>query len=270
MAVVQKGAISFGLVYIPVDLHTATQDAGIGFNQLHRADGGRIRYKKVCARCGKETAQEDIVRGFEYAKGKYIVIEDEELEKIKTEKDRTVTIFGFVPPDGICPVYYDRAYYVSPQKGGEKALELLRQAMLKTKRAALGRTVIGNSEKLLALLPMEDGMLAKTLFYRDEVKDLPALSARSAPSNEELGMAEQLIGSMEISFAPEEYHDGFRKKLKELIADKIAGKEPAAYGKESPRAVADLMEALKASVKSAGAARKRTVPPKKSEKKKDA
>ena len=127
MAVFQKGAISFGLVYIPVSLYTATQDNDVTFNQLHKADKSRIRYKKVCAHCGKEVKPEDIVRGNQYAKDQYVVITDEEIEKIKTEKDRTITIMSFVELKEISPLYYDRAYHVVPQKGGGKALELLRR-----------------------------------------------------------------------------------------------------------------------------------------------
>ncbi len=252
MAVVQKGAISFGLVYIPVSLYTATQDSDINFNQLHKADKARIRYKKVCGHCGKEVQAKDIVRGYEYAKDRYVVITDEEIEKIKTEKDRTITIMSFTSLDEISPVYFDRAYHVVPQKGGGKALELLRQAMLRAQRAALGKTVLGNSEKLLVIIPREDGMLIQTLLYRDEIKEVPVEYERPKVTEAELGMAEQLIRGMEEPFAPEKYHDAFREKLRALIADKIAGKEVEAPAEERPGAVIDLMEALKASVKRIG------------------
>ncbi len=254
MAVVLKSAISFGLVYIPVGLYTATQDADISFNQLHKTDKSRIRYKKVCAHCGKEVEAKDIVRGFQYAKDQYVIITDEELEKIKTEKDRSITILNFTPLDGISPVYYDKAYYVAPQKGGAKSLELLRRAMIKTNRAALGRTVFNNSEKLLVIIPRDDGMLIQTLLYEDEIKDIPAFE-KPKVSEAELNMATQLIKSMEESFAPEKYKDGFREKLKELIDDKIAGKTVEKPKEEKPGRIIDLMEALKASVKSADAAK---------------
>ena len=251
MAVIQKGAISFGLVYIPVSLYTATQDSDISFNQLHKADKSRIRYKKVCAHCGKEVEAKDIVRGFEYAKDQYVVITDEEIESIKTEKDRTVTILSFTSLDEISPVYYDKAYYVVPQKGGGKALELLRRAMLKTQRAALGKTVIGNSEKLLVIIPREDGMLIQTLLFQDDIKEIPVEYEQPKISDAELNMAEQLIGSMEAPFAPEQYKDEFQEKLKALIADKIAGKAVVKAKEEKPAMIIDLLEALKASVKSA-------------------
>ncbi len=266
MAVVQKGAISFGLVYIPVSLYTATQDSDIGFNQLHKADLSRIRYKKVCAHCGKEVEAKDIVRGFEYAKDRYVVITDEEIEKIKTEKDRTITILSFTKKEEISPVYYDKAYHVVPQKGGGKALELLRRAMLETGRAALGKTVFGNSEKLLVILPQEDGMLIQTLLYQDDIKEIPVEYERPNVSEAELSIAEQLIHSMEEPFRPEQYKDEFQEKLRALIADKIAGKAVSAPKEERVGAVVDLMEALKASVKSVGAKRPPAKKPTKSAK----
>ncbi len=251
MAVVQKGAISFGLVYIPVSLYTATQDSDITFNQLHKADKSRIRYKKVCAHCGKEVEAKDIVRGYEYAKDKYVIVTDEEIEALKTEKDRTITILSFTALDEISPVYYDRAYHVVPQKGGGKALELLRQAMMQMQRAALGKTVLGNSEKLLVILPQKDGILIQTLLYQDDIKELPVDYDRPAVTEAERNMAEQLIKSMEAPFTPERYKDEFREKLRALIADKIAGRETVAPKEERAGQVLDLMEALKASVKRA-------------------
>lgn len=249
MAVVQKGAISFGLVYIPVNLYTATQDSDITFNQLHKTDKSRIRYKKVCGHCGKEVEAKDIVRGFQYAKDQYVVITDEEIEKIKTEKDKTITILGFTSLDEISPVYYDRAYHVVPQKGGGKALELLRQAMFKTQRAALGRTVLGNSEKLLVIIPRKDGILIQTLLYQDDIREIPVAYEKPAVSDAELAMAEKLIGSMEEKFEPEKYKDEFREKLKDLIDSKIAGKTVEKPREERPGKIIDIMEALKMSIK---------------------
>ncbi len=270
MAIAVKGAISFGLVYIPVNLYTATQDSDISFNQLHKADHSRIRYKKVCAHCGKEVKPEDIVRGFEYAKDQYVVITDEEIDRIKTEKDRTITILSFTELDEISPVYYDKAYHVVPQKGGGKALELLRRAMIQTHRAALGKTVFGNAEKLLVILPREDGMLIQTLLYQDDIKDIPVEYEKPSVTEAELQMAEQLIRGMEEPFRPEQYKDEFQEKLKALIADKIAGKTVVKAKEEKPGMIIDLMEALKASVKSAGTAKKQTARPRAARGKKEA
>ena len=248
MAVIQKGAISFGLVYIPVSLYTATQDSDISFNQLHKADKSRIRYKKVCAHCGKGVEAKDIVRGYQYAKDQYVIITDEEIESIKTEKDRTITILSFTSLDEISPVYYDKAYHVAPQKGGGKALELLRRAMMDTQRAALGRSVFGNSEKLLVIIPREDGMLIQTLLYQDDIKEIPVEYEHPKVTDAELDMAKTLIKGMEEPFTPEKYKDEFQEKLRALIADKIAGKEVVTPKEEKPGVIIDLMEALKASV----------------------
>ncbi len=249
MAVIQKGAISFGLVHIPVSLYTATQDSDVAFNQLHKADKARIRYKKVCSHCGKEVKNEDIVRGFQYAKDKYVVVTDEEIEKLKTEKDRTIEILSFVALKSINPVYYDKSYHAVPEKGGGKALELLRQAMMKSQRAALGKSVFGVKEKLLLIIPRDDGMLVETLLYQADIKEIPVAYERPAPTKAELDMAVRLIGGMESEFNPQKYKDSFQEKLKALISAKIEGREVSAPKKEKPGKIIDLMEALKASVK---------------------
>lgn len=256
MPVAHKGAISFGLVHIPVSLYTATQDNDISFNQLHKADQSRIKYKKVCTHCGKEITKDDIVRGFQYEKDKYVIITDEEIEKIKTEKDKTIQILQFSNLSEISPVYYDKAYYVAPEKGGEKALELLRLAMMNTQKVALGRSVFGNNEKLLIMIPRENGILVTTLLYDDDVRELPALTSTAAPSKAELSMAEKLIESMGEKFDASAFKDTFRDKLKELIADKIAGREIKSAKEKKPGKIIDLMEALKASVESGAGAKK--------------
>lgn len=249
MAVTHKGAISFGLVYIPVSLYTATQDNDISFNQLHKADQSRIRYKKVCTHCGKEVKQEDIVKGFQYEKDKYINITDDEIEKIKTEKNRTIQILQFTSLNQISPVYYDKAYTVTPDKGGDKALELLRLAMMETQRVALGKSVFGSSEKLLIIIPREDGILVQTLMYKDDIKDIPALE-KPAIAKAELEMAKKLIDNMEQPFDASEYKDEFQEKIKSLIASKISGKEMKKTKEEKAGSqIIDLMDALRASVK---------------------
>lgn len=248
MAITQKGAISFGLVHIPVNLHTATQDNDISFNQLHKADKARIRYRKICTHCGKEVKQADIVKGFQYQKDKYVIITDEEIEKIKTEKDRTINILKFVKIDQISPIYFDKAYHAVADKGGAKALELLRTAMMKSQKVALGKSVFGNSEKLLIIIPRKDGMLIQTLLYYEDIKEIPASPTKTNPTKAEVDMALKLIDSMVGEFEPAEYKDEFQEKLKSLISTKIAGKEIKRAKSEKPSKVIDLMDALKASV----------------------
>ncbi len=148
-----KTVISFGMVAIPIAMYTAIQDNDIHFNQLHKDDHSRIRYKKTCAHCGKEIKPEDIVKGFEYEKDKYVVVTNEEIEKIKTEKEKSIQILHFAKLNQISPVYYDKTYQAVPETGGEKAFELLRQALMAEQKIAIGKTVIGTRDTLMAIIP---------------------------------------------------------------------------------------------------------------------
>ncbi len=248
MAVAHKGAISFGLVHIPVSLYTATQDNDISFNQLHKDDNQRIRYKKVCGHCGKEITTNEIVKGFEYDKDQYVVMTDDDFEKIKTEKDKSIQILHFANLNQISPIYYDRTYQASPEIGGEKAFELLRSAMMTEQKVAIGKTVMGNKETLLAIIPREDGVLIQTMFFADDIKELPKAYNKPEVSEAELTMAKTLIGSMDTPFDPEQYKDEYQERLKAVIEQKIAGKEIIAAKAEPQGNVIDLMDALKASI----------------------
>ena len=244
-----KSAISFGLVHIPIVLHNATRDNDISFNQLHIKDHERIRYKKVCGFCEKEVTSNDIVKGYEYDKDKYVVITDEDFEKIKTEKDRSIHILHFATLDQISPVYYEKTYHAIPELGGDKAFELLRAAMMDEQKIAIAKTVLGSKETLLALIPREDGMLVQTMFYEDEIKELPrTYTKHGAVGEAELEMAKTLIASMVQPFDSSAYKDEYQERLKSMIADKIAGKEIVTPASENRGNVIDIMEALKASV----------------------
>ncbi|OCN00235.1 Ku protein [Clostridium sp. W14A] len=249
MAVAHKSVISFGLVAIPIAMYTATQDNDIHFNQLHKEDNSRIRYKKTCAHCGKEIGPGDIVKGYEYDKDHYVVVTDEEIEKIKTEKEKSIQILHFAQLNQISPVYYDKTYQIIPQPGGEKAFELLRRALMDEQKIAIGKAVFGTRDTLMAMIPREDGMLISTMFYEDEVKALPKSYNRPQVAEQELKMAQALIDTMDTPFQPSEYHDEYQVKLKELIEKKIGGQEIVAAKEEKEGGnVIDLMEALKASL----------------------
>lgn len=153
MAVAHKSVISFGLVAIPIAMYTATQDNDIRFNQLHKEDQQRIRYKKVCGHCNKEVTAKDIIKGYQYDPDHYVVVTDEEIEKIKTEKDKSIQILHFAQLKEISPIYYNKTYYTAPEVGGEKAFELLRAALLAEGKVAIGKTVLGSKETLLAIIP---------------------------------------------------------------------------------------------------------------------
>lgn len=253
MAIAHKSVISFGLVAIPIEMVTATQDNDIHFNQLHKEDNSRIRYKKTCAHCGKEIGPADIVKGYEYDKEHYVVVTNEEIEKIKTEKEKSIQILHFAKLDQISPVYYEKTYQATPAVGGEKAFELLRRALMDEQKIAVGKTVIGTRDTLMAIIPRADGILVSTMFYQDEIKSLPKGYDKPEAVDAELSMAKTLINSMNTPFNPAEYKDEYQVKLRQLIEAKIAGKEiVAAQAQEQQGNVISLMDALKASVEQAG------------------
>lgn len=253
MAVSHRGAISFGMVHIPVGLYTATQDNDIHFNQLCKEDGSRVKYKKVCASCGKEIGSGDIVKGFEYEPNKYVTLTDEDFEKAKSEKDRTIQILHFTDLPNVRPIYFDKTYHALPEQGGDKAYELLRRAMLEENKIAIAKTVMGTKEKLLTLIPTEHGILVETLFFADEIKDAPREPARVETADTELKMAKTLIGAMVKPFEPEQFKDEYREKLWEIIGSKIQGKEFVVSEEHVEVSVINLMEALQKSLEQAGA-----------------
>jgi DNA end-binding protein Ku len=251
MPVSHRSVISFGLVAIPIALYTAVTDNDIHLNQLHKEDDARVRYKKTCAHCGKELAAADIVKGFEYDKDRYVVVADEEIEKIKTEKEKSISILHFANLSQISPVYYDKAYQAVPEAGGEKAFELLRAALMAEQKVAVGKTVIGTRDTLMAIIPREEGMLISTMFFQDEVKELQKPYQKPEIGKAELDMAKALVNMMDTPFNPAEYRDEYQSKLRALIETKIAGREVVAAKPEGAGNIISLMDALKASVEQA-------------------
>lgn len=249
--IARKSVITFGMVAIPIAMYTATQDNDIHFNQLHKEDNSRIRYKKTCAHCGKELASEDIVKGFEYDEDKYVVVTDDEIEKIKTEKEKSIQILHFAQLNQISPVYYEKTYQAAPETGGEKAFELLRAALMAEQKIAIGKTVMGTKDTLMAIIPREEGILISTMFYADDIKELQKQYSRPDISDQELNMAKTLINSMDTPFDPSKYKDEYQAKLKALVETKISGKEVVAAEPQGAGKVIDLMEALRASVEKA-------------------
>jgi len=248
MPAANKTVISFGLVAIPVAMYTAIQDNDIHFNQLHKEDESRIRYKKICAHCEKEVKQEDIIKGYQYDRDHYVTVSDEELEKIKTAKDKSIQILHFANLNQISPIYYDKAYNVLPEKGGNKAFELFRVALLTQQKIAIGKTVLGTKEKLLAIIPREDGIIVQTMFFEDEIKEIPKAYQKVDVGAEELKMAKILIDSMDTPFEPNDYFNEYQAKLRQLLDDKVAGKEIVAPKEPARNNIVDLMDALKQSV----------------------
>ncbi len=249
MAVAHRSVISFGLVAIPIAMYTAIQDNDIHFNQLHKEDNSRIRYKKTCAHCGKEIGADDIIKGYEYSPDQYVVVTDAEIEKIKTQKEKSIQILHFAQLNQISPIYYEKTYQAAPDAGSEKAFELLRAALMAEQKIAIGKTVLGTRDTLMAIIPREDGILISTMFYEDDIKALQKTYNKPQIAEQELTMAKTLINSMDTPFNPSEYKDEYQAKLKELLETKIAGKEIVApKAAEAQNNVVDLMDALKASV----------------------
>lgn len=249
--IARKSVITFGMVAIPIAMYVATQDNDIHFNQLHREDNSRIRYKKTCAHCGKEITSADIVKGFEYDDDKYVVVTDEEIEKIKTEKEKSIQILHFAQLNQISPVYYEKTYQAVPEAGAEKAFELLRSALMAEQKVAIGKAVLGAKDTLMAIIPRQEGILISTMFYADDIRALPKEYAHPEVSDQELNMAKILINSMDTPFDPAKYQDEYQSKLRALIDTKIAGREVVAAEAEGAGKVIDLMDALKASIEKA-------------------
>ena len=273
MPVAHRSVISFGLVTIPISMYTATQDNDIHFNQLHKDDQGRIRYKKTCAHCGQELKSEDIIKGYEYDKDRYVVVAEDEIEKIKTEKEKAIQILHFAQLSQISPVYYDRTYQAVPDAGGEKAFELLRSALMAEQKVAIGKTVMGTKDTLMAIIPRENGILISTMFYQDDIKELQKSYKIPEPTEQELKMAQMLISSMDEPFDPAQYKDEYQTKLRELIETKIAGRDVVAAQPEHTGNVINLMDALKASIEKQNEGKEKTeekTPPKRTTRKKGA
>jgi len=251
-----KGALSFGLVNIPVGLYPATSDKSIHFNQFEGGTSDRIRYKKVNERTGKEVPQDRIVRGFDLGGGEYVILSDEELEQAEPKKSRQIEISDFVGLADIDPVYFRSSYYLAPEgAGADKAYALLRQAMAEAGRIGIATLVMRNKEYLVAIRPEDDALALHTMYFSDEVR-APGREF-SVPDTEdvtdrELSMAQLLIESMESDWDPERYHDTHRKKVESLIEEKRSGHEIVIQEEpEAPAKVVDLMEALNASIAAA-------------------
>lgn len=250
-----SGSISFGLVNIPVKLYTAQSSKDIHFHQLHDKDGVRIRQKRVCPADDEEVPYEHIIKGYEIAPDQYVVIRPEELEALDPEATKTIDIEAFVELAQIDPLFYERTYYLVPDKGAAKAYALLLQAMIDTGKVAIARAVIRTKQYLVAVKPNGNALTMSTLYYADEVvsqENLDALPGDTKVSPKELSVAKQLIDSLATDFDPEQYKDDYREKVLELIERKAEGEEVAIQpAAREPAKVVNLMAALEASLKEA-------------------
>ena len=248
MAYSYKGAIAFGLVYIPITLSLSVKEQDIGFNMLEKKTKSRVKYKKTCVDCDdKVVKNEDIVKGYQYEKDKYVIFTDEDFEKLKTPKDKNITIEQFVNLDEIDPVYFDKAYYVKPV-GADKAFYVLLKAMESEKKAGIAKTVLGTKETLILLRVRDGKMLVNTLYFNSEIQKAPALSQQKI-AKQELDLAKNLINQMTGKFQPEKYKDEYYIKLQKAIKRKIAGNEIVeSKDEKEPVKIINLMEALQKSL----------------------
>lgn len=249
-----SGSISFGLVNIPIKLVGAIQDKDIHFNQLHEQDGARIRYKKFCAKDDLEVPNEDIVKGYEIAAGQYVTFTDEELEAADPKAARTVEIQDFVELEQIDPTYFDKPYYLLPDKNANKAYALLLAALEKSRKVGIARMVMRDKEYLVALRSLKGVLVMETMHFAEEVVD-PVKVAKEAEVGDvavdkrQLQLAESIIDSLTTDFDPEKYENTYRKKVMEMIEAKAAGKQVVVQP-EAPVSLktADLLGALEKSL----------------------
>jgi DNA end-binding protein Ku len=244
-----KGAISFGLVTIPVAVYPATEEKTLRFNQLHDEDGGRIRYKRVCEKDGEEVPFEHIVKGYEVEKDRYVVLNDDDFDAIPVASSRAIDIVRFVELDEIDPVLFKKSYYLVPEETGAKAYALLREAMKEDDRVGIAKVSFRDKEHIAALRFKDDAFVLETMFWPDEVRDADfgGVDVDLDVRDQELQMARQLIDSLTAEWEPQEFSDAYREALLGIVEAKLNGQEIEVVEPEPTAKVVDLMEALKAS-----------------------
>jgi DNA end-binding protein Ku len=247
-----SGTISFGLVSIPVKMYTAASAGGVSFNQLHAKCGNRLRQQMICPVDNEVVDRSAIVKGYEFQKDQYVRFTDEEIKSLEGEASKVIDIAEFVPLSTVDPIYFEKTYYLGPDKGGEKAYRLLADAMAKTGRVALAKYVMRGKESLVLIRPSQHGLMLHTMYFADEVRDFGEIGKGESASvkDNELGLAERLIEDLaHEEFKPDQYQDEYRQRVLDLVNSKVEGKEVTTVTPEVHRAqVIDLMDALKQSL----------------------
>lgn len=256
MRAVWKGAVTFGLVNVPVKLYSATEDHDVSLHQVHAEDGGRIRYQRKCEVCGKVVAYQDIDKAYDDGE-RTVVITDADLKALPAERSREIEVVEFVPSEQIDPLMFDRSYYLEPDSASSKAYVLLRETLESTDRTAIVQMALRQKTRLAALRVHGDVLVVQTLLWADEVRsaEFPALEEKVKISDKELALSKQLVESLVSDFEPEQYVDEYQQELRTLIAAKLeqgdALDTAATFGEEPEEAggeVIDLMEALRRSI----------------------
>ncbi len=259
-----KGSISFGLVNIPIALYPATRREELKFRLLRKSDLSPVNYKRVAEKDGKEVPWDHIVKGYEYEKGKYVVLKDEDFERVDLEATQTVDIQDFVDVDEIDPMFFYKPYYLEPQKGGDKAYALLRDALKDSKKVGIAKVVIKTRQYLAGVKPEDGALVLELMHFADELADTGKLHLpkKVEVGKREMNMAKSLIGSMSAKWNPEKYHDDYREALMEVIEEKVeaGGKEIEEKPKKAPKPtkVIDLVSVLQKSLEQTGGAKKKS------------
>jgi DNA end-binding protein Ku len=248
-----KGAISFGLVTIPVSVYPATEEKTLRFNQLHDDDGGRIRMKRVCSVDGEEVSYEHIVKGYEYEKDRYVILTDEDFEAVPVESSRAIDIQQFVDLEEIDPMMYKKSYYLVPEETGAKAYALLREALNRSGKVGVAKVSFRDKEHLAALRFRDEAFVLETMYWPDEIReaDFGGVDVTAKIRPNELEMAETLIDNLTADWDPAEFKDDYREAMLGIVEAKINGEEIEVVEAEPTAKVVDLMQALKASVAAA-------------------
>jgi DNA end-binding protein Ku len=249
-----SGTLSFGLVSVPVKMYTAASSEAVSFNQLHPKCGGRIKQQLLCPACNEVVERSTLVKGYEFAKDQYVRFTDEELKKLEHEVSQTIDIEEFVPLEQVDPIYFEKSYYLGPDKGGSKAYRLLCDVMVQTSRVALAKYVIRGKESLVLIRPSGDGLMLHTMYFADEVRDFSEIDKGSDATIKptELQLAMKLVEELSVpDFKPEQYKDEYRERVLAVVESKVEGKEITSIGEQVQKTqVIDLMDALKQSLES--------------------
>jgi len=265
MASAWKGSISFGLVNIPVELRTAVQSDHVSFRMLHADDLSPVKYERVCARDGEPVPWNEIVKGYEYAKGKYVILSDEDFRAAASASSKTIEILDFVQASEIDPRYFDTPYYVVPAKGGEKPYALLREAIRTTGSVGVGKLTMHQRQHLAAIKTVGEALMLETMRFANELVDTSEMTFPSGElvREQELKMAAQLVGNLAESFQPEKYTDDYRANLMKIIRAKMKGQKVEVEEPEEPEStkVLDLMSRLQASLEQSSGTQKRKASP---------
>lgn len=243
-----KGSISFGLVNVPIKMHAATESKEFHFNYLHAACHNRLRYIKKCPHCDVEVKPEEIVKGYEYERDQYVILEDEDLALLEQPMNRSIDILNFIDIKEIDPIYYQKSYYLTPEDTAQKAYRLLYQAMTDTGKAAIARFTLRSKQYLACLRSLDEGLVLETMYYPAEIRKLEVTWDKVIPTDTEITMARQLIENLAVPFEPEKYRDELHEQVREMIERKVAGETFKVTAAPETGKVVDLMEALRASL----------------------